>query len=125
MAVRDSPSSKPPPDKRVSNEKTTPASIEVPMTVNASDHTKTMVSEAPVLLSPPPSQSTEGQGIMQPLPPSQPTSRESLAQRAIPKPSSSKQQQSKPTIGYQGTPQAQRTVEDVMDDYPGLKVTNS
>ena len=125
MAVRDSPSSKPPPDKRVSNEKTTPASIEVPMTVNASDHTKTMVSEAPVLPSPPPSQSTEGQGIMQPLPPSQPTSRESLAQRAIPKPSSSKQQQSKPTIGYQGTPQAQRTVEDVMDDYPGLKVTNS
>ena len=79
MAVRDSPSSKPPPDKRVSNEKTTPASIEVPMTVNASDHTKTMVSEAPMLPSPPPSQSTEGQGIMQPLPPSHPTSRESLA----------------------------------------------
>ena len=78
-----------------------------------------------MLPSPPPSQPSESQGLLQPPPPSQPTSRESVAQRAVPKPSSSKQPQTKPTVGYQGTPQAQRTVEDVMGDYPGLKVTNS
>ena len=75
--------------------------------------------------SPPPSQPSESQGLLQPPPPSQSTSRESLAQRAVPKPSSSKQPQTKPTVGYQGTPQAQRTVEDIMGVYSGLKVTNS
>ena len=125
LTARDSPSSKPPPDKRTSNEENTPTSSETPLATSSSNQPKTKVLEAPVLPSPPPAQPNGSQGLLQPPPPPQPTSRESLAQRAIPKPSSSKQPQTKPTIGYQGTPQAQRTVEDVMDDYPGLKVTNS
>ena len=80
--------------------------------------------EAPVLPPPQQDQSNEPQGLPQP-PPSQPTSRESLTQRAVPRPSSSKQPQSEPPVGYQGTPQAQRTVEDIMGDYTNLKVTNS
>ena len=125
LTARDSPSSKPPPDKKISNKEDTPTSSETPLATNSSNQPKTKVFEAPVLPSPPPSQPSESQGLLQPPPLSQPTSRESLALRAVPKPSSSKQPQTKPTIGYQGTPQAQRTVEDVMDDYPGLKVTNS
>ena len=123
--ARDSPSSKPPPDKRISNEENTPTSSETPLATRSSNQPKTKVLEAPVLPLPAPTQPNGSQGLLQPPPPPQPTSRESLAHRAVAKPSSSKQPQTKPTIGYQGTPQAQRTVEDVMDDYPRLKVTKS
>ena len=51
------------------------------------------------------------------------SSRESLAQRPTPRPSSSKQQQAI-TIGYQGVPQSQKTVND-MNDNPDLMVKNS
>ena len=124
LTARDSPSSKPPPDKRISNEEPTPTSVKTPVGASLSDQPKTKVVEAPVLPSPPPNQPNKPQELPQP-PPSQPTSREALAQRAIPKPSSSKQLQTEPTIGYQGTPQAQRTVQDIMGDYPDRKVTNS
>ena len=125
LTARDSPSSKPPPDKRISNEEATPTSSETPVATSSSNQPKTKVLEAPVLLSLPPSQPSESQGLLKPPPPPQPTSRKSLAQRAVPMPSSSKQPQTKPTIGYRGTPQAQRTVEDIMGDYLGLKVSNS
>ena len=123
LTACDSPSSKPPPDKRISNEEPTPTSVKTPVAASLSDQPKTKVLEAPVLPSPP-NQLNKPQGLPQP-PPSQPTSRESLAQRAIPKPSSSKQPQTEPTIDCQGTPQAQRTVQDIMGNYPDLKVTNS
>ena len=102
LTARDSPSSKPPPDKRISNEEATPTSSETPVATSSSNQPKTKVLDAPVLLSLPPSQPSESQGLLQPPPPPQPTSRKSLAQRAVPKPSSSKQQQTKPTIGYRG-----------------------
>ena len=82
LTARDSPSSKPPPDKKISNEKAT-----TPKTPN---QTKSKVSEAPVLPSPQPQPNATGeqQGLPQP-PSTQSTTRESLAQRATPKPSTS------------------------------------
>ena len=124
LTTGDSPSSKPPPDKRISNEELTPTSVKTPTAASLFHQPKTKVLEAPVLPPPPLKQPSKPQELPQP-PFSQPTSRESLAHRAIPKPSSSKQLQTEPTIGYQGTPQAQRTVQDIMGDYPDLKVTNS
>ena len=85
LTACDSPSSKPPPDKRISNEEPTPTSVKTPVAASLSDQPKTKVLEAPVLPSPPPNQLNKPQGLPQP-PPSQPTSRESLAQRAIPNP---------------------------------------
>ena len=118
LTARDSPSSKPPPDKKISNEKAT--------TSKTPNQTKSKVSEASVLPSPQPQPNATGeqQGLPQP-PSTQSTTRESLAQRAIPKPSTSRQPQTEQTVGYQGTPEPQRTVKDIMGDYPGLKVTNS
>ena len=124
LTTRDSPSSKPPPDKRISNEELTPTSVKTPIAASSSHQPKTKVLEAPVLPPPQLNQPSKPQELPQP-PPSQPTSRESLARRAIPKPSSSKHPQMEPTVGYHGTPQAQRTVQDIMGDYPDLKVTNS
>ena len=124
LTTRDSPSSKPPPDKKISNEELTPTSVKTPTAASSSHQPKTKVLEAPGLPPPLLNQPSKPQELPQP-PPSQPTSRESLAHRAIPKPSSSKHPQTDPTIGYQGTPQAQRTVQVIMGDYPDLKVTNS
>ena len=118
LTARDSPSSKPPPDKKISNEKAT--------TSKTPNQTKSKVSEASVLPSPQPQPNATGeqQGLPQP-PSTQSTTRESLAQRATPKPSTSRQPQTEQTVGYQGTPESQRTVKDIMGDYPGLKITNS
>ena len=118
LTARDSPSSKPPTDKKISNEKAT--------TSKTPNQTKSKVSEASVLPSPQPQPNATGeqQGLPQP-PSTQSTTRESLAQRATPKPSTSRQPQTKQTVGYQGTPESQRTVKDIMGDYPGLKITNS
>ena len=86
---------------------------------------KSVVSEASVLPPPPPTQSNEPQGLPQPIS-SQSSSRESLAQRStVQQPSSSKQPPQEPTIGYQGTPPSQKTVEDTMGDFPDVRVKNN
>ena len=104
--------------EKISNEKAT--------TSKTPNQTKSKVSEASVLPSPQSQPNTTGeqQGLPQP-PSTQSTTRESLAQRATNKPSTSRQPQTEQTVGYQGTPESQRTVKDIMGDYPGLKVTNS
>ena len=66
---------------------------------------------------PQPNATGEQQGLPQP-PSTQSTTRESLAQRATPKPSTSRQPQTEQTVGYQGTPESQQTVKDIMGDYP-------
>ena len=122
QTARESPSTKPPPDKRISNEQTTPQGT--PASNSKSNQLNSVVSEASVLPPPPPVQPSKPRGLPQPTS-SQSTSRESLEQRSTSRPSSSKQLPQEPTVGYQGTPQSLRTVEDIMDDYPDFKVKNS
>ena len=47
-----------------------------------------------------------------------------IAQRATPRPQTSQAPQS-PSVGYQGTSGPQRTVKDIMSEYPDVKVKNS
>ena len=112
--VRNSPFSKPPPDKKASNEKTPSKSNKS----SKSSHLKSVVSEASVLPTPPPPQPPE------PTPPRQSSSRGNSSQRATPPPQAS-QSPKCPSVGYQGTSDPQRTVKDIMHEYPDVKVKNS
>ena len=51
-------------------------------------------------------------------------SRGNLPQRATPRPQTSQAPQS-PSVGYKGTSVPQRTVKDIMSEYPDVKVKNS
>ena len=108
------PSSNPSPDKKASNEKTPSKSSKS----GKSSQLKSVVSEASVL---PPPQSPY---LPEPTPPSQTSSRGNLSQQAAPRPQTSQAPQS-PSVGYKGTSDPQRTVKDIMLEYPGVKVKNS
>ena len=51
-------------------------------------------------------------------------SRGNLPQRATPRPQTSQAPQS-PSVGYKGTSVPQRTLKDIMSEYPDVKVKNS
>ena len=112
--VRNSQSSNPQPDKKVSNEKTPSKSSKS----GKSSQLKSVVSEASVLPPPPPPQ------LLEPIPRSQPSSRGNLSQRAPPRPQTSQAPQL-PSVGYKGTSDPQRSVKDNMSEYPDVKVENS
>ena len=70
-----------------------------------------------MLPPPPPPQ------LLEPTPPSQPSSRGNLSQPAPPRPQTQASQS--PSVGYNGTSDLQRTVKNIMSDYPDVKVRNS
>ena len=105
--VRSSPSSNPPPDKKASNEKA-PASKLSQM--------ESVVSEASVLPPPPSSQ------LAEPNPPQKLTSRSSLSQWSTPRSQLSPVPQAS-SVGYQGIPDPQRTLKEIMHEYPDILLT--
>ena len=120
--ARNSPSSKPAPDKKISNDQST--SRETPAPSSKLGKLESVVSKPSVLPPPLPVQPTRPQGLPQPIL-SQSSSRDSLAKRSTPRPTSSQQQKQEPIFGYQSTPQSQKTVEVIKHDYPDLKIKNS
>ena len=107
--VKRSPSSNPPPVKKASNEKAPSSKL---------SQLKSVLSEARVLPPPPPKQ------LPEPTPPKLSSSRSSLSQRTTRRPQSSRVPQSS-SVGYQGIPDTQRTVKDIMHEYPDVKVKDS